>query len=167
MCECNVWGVQQWCQLTWQANLNRKFRTVSAWALSIGSVLPGSTFGITVGTMLELVPDAWRFLNSEFRLGSSTEGRFTPTPNGTAAIWTKQHSKAAASVMPRDFEHHCMSWVLTSCVSDSSLIRCSSHLIITSESSTASFRCSMVPVGLKPSRWMEFTMCCTRWWRTG
>lgn len=87
---CNVWE-EQWCQLTWQASLNRKLRTVSAWARSIGSVLPGSALGITVGTMLEPVPDAWRFLDSAFRLGSSVEGRFTPIPDVEAAIWTEPH----------------------------------------------------------------------------
>ena len=49
----------------------------------------------------------------------------------------------------------------------SSLARWTYHLMATSHRSTASRFCSRVAVAVKPSRWMEDTMCCIKWCRTG
>ena len=47
------------------------------------------------------------------------------------------------------------------------LMRCISHLMMTSARSTASLRCLMVALGVKPRRWIELIMCSIRWCRTG
>ena len=54
----------------------------------MGFVLPGSTFGITVGTILIGVPEQCLFLESED--ASSRDGRFMDTLDGVPPSWKPQ-----------------------------------------------------------------------------